>query len=48
MSEKLKEAVLAEAKNTRAVAQDVVTSGAYMYPFKVSSLVPQGQSPESL
>ncbi|KAJ5794017.1 hypothetical protein N7457_000616 [Penicillium paradoxum] len=34
MSEKLKEAVLAEAKNTQAVAQDVVTSGAWLYPFK--------------
>lgn len=37
MSEKIKDAVLAEAKNTQAVAHDVITSGAYLYPFKVSS-----------
>jgi hypothetical protein len=39
MSEKIKDAVLAEAKNSRAVIQDVITSGAYLYPFKVSSYV---------
>ncbi|KAJ5211185.1 hypothetical protein N7491_011005 [Penicillium cf. griseofulvum] len=34
MSEKIKDAVLAEAKSTQAIAQDVITSGAYLYPFK--------------
>jgi hypothetical protein len=37
MSEKIKDAVLAEAKNSQAVVHDVITSGAYLYPFKVSS-----------
>lgn len=43
MSEKLKDAVLAEAKNTQAVAHDVITSGAYLYPFKVSSYAIRGE-----
>lgn len=43
MSEKIKDAVLAEAKNTQAVAHDVIMSGAYLYPFKVSSYAPQGE-----
>lgn len=43
MSEKIKEAVLSEAKNTQAVAHDVITSGAYLYPFKVSSYALQGE-----
>ncbi|CAP92446.1 hypothetical protein E8E15_007344 [Penicillium rubens] len=34
MSEKIKDAVLAEAKNSQAVVHDVITSGAYLYPFK--------------
>jgi hypothetical protein len=34
MSEKIKDAVLAEAKSTQAIAQDVIMSGAYLYPFK--------------
>lgn len=38
MSEKIKDAVLAEAKNTQAVAHDVITSGAYLYPFKVRAM----------
>jgi hypothetical protein len=37
MSEKLKDVVGAEAKSVRMVAQEIVTSGAYLYPFKVSS-----------
>jgi hypothetical protein len=41
MSEKIKDAVLAEAKSTQAIAQDVIMSGAYLYPFKVSSNAPQ-------
>ncbi|KAJ5561829.1 hypothetical protein N7535_003708 [Penicillium sp. DV-2018c] len=34
MSEKLKDAVLSEAKEARAAAHGVVTSGAYLYPLK--------------
>lgn len=37
MSEKVKDAVVAEAKTTRALAQEIVMSGAYLYPFKASS-----------
>jgi len=37
MSEKLKDMMATEAKSTRAVAQDIVMSGAYLYPFKVRS-----------
>ncbi|CAG8426792.1 unnamed protein product [Penicillium salamii] len=34
MSDKVKDAVVAEAKTTRALAQEIVMSGAYLYPFK--------------
>ncbi|KAJ5825388.1 hypothetical protein N7474_002526 [Penicillium riverlandense] len=34
MSDKVKEAVLTEAKDIKAASQDVVKSGAYLYPFK--------------
>ncbi|KAF9251901.1 hypothetical protein DTO006G1_2494 [Penicillium roqueforti] len=34
MSEKIKDAVLAEVKSSQAIAHDVITSGAYLYPFK--------------
>lgn len=37
MSEKIKDAVLAEVKSSQAIAHDVITSGAYLYPFKVSN-----------
>jgi hypothetical protein len=37
MSDRVKEAVLTEAKDVKAASQDVVKSGAYLYPFKVSS-----------
>lgn len=36
MSEKIKDAVVAEANSARAASQEVVKSGAYLYPFKVS------------
>ena len=36
MSEKVKDAVAAEAKTTRVLVQEIVMSGAYLYPFKVS------------
>ncbi|CAG7915909.1 unnamed protein product [Penicillium olsonii] len=34
MSEKVKDAVAAEAKTTRVLVQEIVMSGAYLYPFK--------------
>lgn len=34
MSEKIKDAVVAEANSARAASQEVVKSGAYLYPFK--------------
>ncbi|KAL4901459.1 hypothetical protein BDW74DRAFT_170169 [Aspergillus multicolor] len=34
MSDRAKEAVRAESSNLRAAAQDVLVSGAYLYPFK--------------
>ncbi|KAJ5128617.1 hypothetical protein N7448_002333 [Penicillium atrosanguineum] len=34
MSDKVKDAVIAEANSVRAASQDVVKSGAYLYPFK--------------
>lgn len=37
MTSKSKEVVVNEAKSVYASAQDVVKSGAYLYPFKVSS-----------
>lgn len=36
MSDRVKEAVLTEAKDVKAASQDVVKSGTYLYPFKVS------------
>jgi len=36
MSDRVKDAVIAEAKSARAASQDVLKSGAYLYPFKVS------------
>lgn len=36
MANKPKEVVVSEAKSIYASAQDVLKSGAYMYPFKVS------------
>lgn len=36
MSDRVKETVVTEAKDIKAASQDVVKSGAYLYPFKVS------------
>jgi hypothetical protein len=36
MSDRVRDAVIAEAKSARAASQDVLKSGAYLYPFKVS------------
>lgn len=36
MSEKVKDAVVAEAQSTRVLAQEIVMTGAYLYPFKAS------------
>jgi hypothetical protein len=36
MSEKVQGAVVAEAQTARAIVQDVIMSGAYLYPLKVS------------
>lgn len=36
MSDRIKDAVISEAKSASAVSQDVLKSGAYLYPFKVS------------
>lgn len=41
MSEKLKDAVLAEAGNARKASEEVAKAGAYLYPFKVFHSVPQ-------
>lgn len=38
MSDRVREAVVAEAKDVKAASQDVVNSGAYLYPLKVSPL----------
>ncbi|KAJ5673887.1 hypothetical protein N7462_009326 [Penicillium macrosclerotiorum] len=40
MSDKLKDSVAAEAKRTQHAAQDVIKSGAYLYPFKVTKHSP--------
>lgn len=40
MSDKLKDAVLAEANSARAASQEVLKSGAYLYPFKVNHGTP--------
>jgi hypothetical protein len=36
MSGKVQDAVVAEAQTARAVVQDIIMSGAYLYPLKVS------------
>lgn len=35
MSDKIKDAVIAEAKSASTASQHVLKSGAYLYPFKV-------------
>lgn len=40
MSDKLKDAVLAEANSARAASGEILKSGAYLYPFKVNYSTP--------
>ncbi|KAJ5980175.1 hypothetical protein N7481_007473 [Penicillium waksmanii] len=44
MSEKLKDAVLAEAGSARKASEEVAKAGAYLYPFKVIHSIPQQQT----
>ncbi|CAI7566232.1 unnamed protein product [Penicillium pancosmium] len=44
MSEKLKDAVLAEAGNARKASEEVAKAGAYLYPFKVIHFIPRQQT----
>jgi hypothetical protein len=41
MSDKLKNMAMAEANSARAASQDVLKSGAYLYPIKVCQPIPQ-------
>lgn len=40
MSDKLKNLAVAEASSARAASQDVLKSGAYLYPIKVGYAAP--------
>jgi hypothetical protein len=42
MSEKLNDVAAAEAKSIRALTQEIVMSGAYLYPFKVNRFFSRG------
>lgn len=48
MSEKLKDAVLAEAGSARKASEEVAKAGAYLYPFKVIHSIPRQQTINAL